>query len=60
MGKVLVGVGVGVVVGAVVAEIIRNPEFVRSMWARLQRSAKAAKEAFAEGYPGTEKPSLSR
>lgn len=56
MGKILVGVAVGVFVGAMVAEIIQktNPEWLRKLKARIANSAKAAKEAFVEGYMGTE------
>ncbi len=56
MVKVLIGVAAGVFVGAMVAEIIRKtkPEWFQKLKARITNSAKAAKEAFAEGYAGTE------
>ncbi len=52
MVKVLVGVAAGVFVGAMVAEIIRktNPEWFQKLKTRITKSAKAAKEAFGEGY----------
>ena len=56
MVKILVGVAAGVFVGAMVAEIIRktNPEWYQKLKVRITKSAKAAKEAFMEGYVGTE------
>ena len=56
MGKILVGVALGVFVGAMVAEVIRrtNPRFLQNMTAKISRSARAAKDAFMEGYLGTE------
>ena len=56
MTKLLVGVAVGVFVGAMVAEIIRktNPRFLQKMKARIKNSARAAKDAFMEGYAGAE------
>lgn len=56
MGKVLVGVALGVFVGAMVAEIIRrtNPQWFQKLRARIQKSASAAKGAFMEGYKGPE------
>ena len=56
MGKILVGVALGVFVGAMVAEIIRktDPKFLQTIRARIKKSAKAAKEAFMEGYGGAQ------
>ena len=56
MGKILVGVAAGVFVGAMIAEIIRktNPRFLQKIKTRITNSAKAAKNAFMEGYAGTE------
>ncbi len=55
MGKVIVAAAVGIFVGAMVAEIIRrgNPMILRKVGGRIRRSAKAAKDAFMEGYAGT-------
>ncbi|MHC4250671.1 MAG: hypothetical protein ACYS9X_16210 [Planctomycetota bacterium] len=57
MGKILAGVALGVFVGAMVAEILRktNPKWLQNVGAKLKNSAKAAKEAFMEGYAGAEK-----
>ena len=56
MGKILAGVALGVFVGAMVAEIIRktNPRWLQRMQAKIKNAAKAAKDAFVEGYAGTE------
>ena len=56
MGKILAGVAVGVFVGAMVGEIIKkaNPRFLQGIKSRIRKSAKAAKDAFMEGYLGTE------
>jgi gas vesicle protein len=52
MEKILVGVAVGVFVGAMVAEIIRktNPEWFQKLRSRIRNNAKAAKDAFMEGW----------
>ena len=56
MGKILAGVALGVFVGAMVAEVIRrtNPRFLLGMQAKVKNAARAAKNAFMEGYAGTE------
>jgi tryptophan synthase alpha subunit len=56
MGKILIGAAAGVFVGAMVVEIIRKtkPEWFQKLKARITKKAKAAKEAFMEGYMGTE------
>ena len=56
MGKIVVVAVLGVFVGAMVAEIIRktNPQCLQKIRARIKKSAKAAKDAFMEGYGGTQ------
>ncbi len=56
MGKILAGVALGVFVGAMVAEILRktNPKWLQNVGAKIKRSAKAARNAFMEGYGGPE------
>ena len=56
MGKILAVAAVGVFVGAMVAEIIRktNPRILQKVRARIGKSAKAAKDAFMQGYVGPE------
>jgi gas vesicle protein len=56
MGKILVGVAVGVFVGAMIAEIIQktNPKWLQKLKAKITENAKAAKQTFMEGYMGTE------
>ena len=55
MGKIIAAAAVGVFVGAMVAEIIRktNPRILRKVGGKIKKSAKAAKDAFMEGYVGT-------
>ena len=56
MGKVVVVAVLGVFVGAMLAEIIRkaDPKCLQKIRARLTKSAKAAKDAFMEGYGGAQ------
>lgn len=56
MVKIVAAAAVGVFVGAMVAEIIRKtkPRVLQRVGARIKRSAKAAKDAFMEGYMGTQ------
>ncbi len=56
MGKIIVGVALGVFVGAMVGEILKktNPNFLLKIRDKIKKSARAAKNAFMEGYVGPE------
>ena len=56
MGKIIVGVAMGVFVGAMVGEILKktNPNFLLKIRDKIKKSARAAKNAFMEGYAGPE------
>jgi len=50
MAKLLVGLFVGVFVGALTYEVIRKGEFTRRAARRVSEGVQAAKHAFDEGY----------
>jgi hypothetical protein len=52
MGKILAGVAVGFFVGVVVIEVVKktNPTWLRKAKAKMRNGARAAKDAFMEGY----------
>jgi len=56
MGKIVVVAVLGVFVGAMIAEIVRktDPKCLQKIRARIMKSATAAKDAFMEGYGGTQ------
>jgi len=61
MLKLLGGVVVGVFVGAMVFEILhrRNPNLLRGIEEKARRTARAAADAFDEGYHGGERASAA-
>lgn len=50
MGKLLVGVFVGVFVGALAYEVMRKSEFARKAVHKVSEGVQAARQAFDEGY----------
>ena len=57
MTKVLVGLFVGVFVGALAYEVIKKGEFTRRAARSVAEGVQAAKNAFDEGYRTIQRPS---
>lgn len=57
MTKTVVGLFVGVFVGALVYEVIKKGEFARRAARRVSDGVQAARHAFDEGYRSVQQPS---
>ena len=60
MGKVVVGVFVGVFIGAVAYEILRKSKISQAAAGKISEGLRSAKTAFDEGYQSVTRPEGER